>query len=161
MEVKDLKEVEVKNVEVEEIKVKDVETEHIQSRGVEVENIETKDVEIESAKAKSVESANTKEVKGETKHLSLLSVGYTFQSWNNVDSFFETYSRQFGFAIIKKRFGYYKEGTINHRSFRCEFGGVYNPKKQVDINAHRERQSKRQKCDLHINLSFHKISLVS
>ncbi|CAG8518928.1 9729_t:CDS:1, partial [Gigaspora rosea] len=64
MEVKDLKEVEVKNVEVEEIKVKDVETEHIQSRGVEVENIETKDVEIESAKAKSVESANTKEVKG-------------------------------------------------------------------------------------------------
>ncbi|CAG8793187.1 6548_t:CDS:2 [Gigaspora margarita] len=158
IEVKDLEEVEVKNVEVEDIEVKDIETEHIQSRGVEVENIEKEDIEIEGAEAKSVEGMDAKEVERETEifryDFSLLSVGYTFQSWNDVDSFLKTYSRQFGFAIIKKRVGYYKNGMINHRFFRCEFGGIYNPKKQVDINAHCEQQSKHQGCDWHINLNF-------
>ncbi|CAG8774383.1 2222_t:CDS:2, partial [Cetraspora pellucida] len=46
-------------------------------------------------------------------------VGYMFQNWNDVDSFFETYGRQFGFAVIKIRVEQDNDGIIKHRAFGC------------------------------------------
>ncbi|CAG8693188.1 14021_t:CDS:2, partial [Racocetra persica] len=39
-----------------------------------------------------------------------------------------------------------------------EFGGKYVPKKSININTHRNRQSKRKGCEWHINLSLPKKS---
>jgi hypothetical protein len=55
----------------------------------------------------------------------------------------EAYGKRHGFTIIKKRLSWRKDGNIRHRSFRCEFGGRYQPQKQIDINSHRDRKLKR------------------
>ncbi|CAG8754322.1 26525_t:CDS:2, partial [Gigaspora margarita] len=86
---------------------------------------------------------------------STLSVGYTFQNWDDVDSFFEAYGRQFGFSIIKKRVER-DNNIIRYRALGCEFGGKYSPKKNVDINTHCDRWSKYQGCKWHVNLNFPK-----
>ncbi|CAG8833053.1 8828_t:CDS:2, partial [Gigaspora margarita] len=84
---------------------------------------------------------------------STLSIGYTFQNWNDVDSFFEAYGWQFGFSIIKKRVKC-DNNIIRYRALGCEFGGTYSPKKNVDINTYCDRQSKHQGCEWHVNLNF-------
>jgi len=48
----------------------------------------------------------------------------------------EAYGKKHGFAIIKKRLSRRKDGSIHHRSFGCEFGGNYQPKKHIDIDNH-------------------------
>ena len=65
----------------------------------------------------------------------------------------ETYGKKHGFTIIKKRLGRHEDGNIKHRSFGCEFGGRYQPRKQVDINSHRDRKTKRQQCSWNINFN--------
>ncbi|CAG8735556.1 17045_t:CDS:2, partial [Dentiscutata erythropus] len=86
-----------------------------------------------------------------TYNFSMLRVGYTFKEWCDVDSFFKAYGQYYGFAIIKKRVER-SNGLIKSRTF----GGKYNPKKNIDINTHNNRRSKRQKCQWHINLNFSK-----
>ncbi|CAG8485047.1 14310_t:CDS:2 [Cetraspora pellucida] len=51
-----------------------------------------------------------------------------FQNWDDVNSFFEAYGQQFGFAIIKKRVEH-DNNIIRYRSLGCEFEGKYSPKK--------------------------------
>uniref|UniRef100_U9UY87 FAR1 domain-containing protein n=1 Tax=Rhizophagus irregularis (strain DAOM 181602 / DAOM 197198 / MUCL 43194) TaxID=747089 RepID=U9UY87_RHIID len=65
----------------------------------------------------------------------------------------EAYGKRHGFTIIKKRLGQREDGSIKHHSFRCEFGGRYHPQKQVDINSHRDRKSKRQQCPWNANFN--------
>src|ERR1044072_4492306 len=65
----------------------------------------------------------------------------------------EAYGKEHGFTTIKKRLGRHEDGNIKHRSFGCEFGGRYQPQKQVDINNHRDRKSKRQKCPWNVNFN--------
>jgi hypothetical protein len=65
----------------------------------------------------------------------------------------EAYGKKHGFTTIKKRLIRHENGNIKHRSFGCEFGGRYQPQKQVDINNHRNRQSKRQQCAWNANLN--------
>jgi hypothetical protein len=65
----------------------------------------------------------------------------------------EAYGKRHGFTIIKKRLGLHENGSIKHRSFGCEFGGRYKSQKQVDINIHRDRKSKRQQCPWNANIN--------
>lgn len=65
----------------------------------------------------------------------------------------EAYGKEHGFAIIKKRLIRHGDGSIRHRSFGCEFGGRYQPKKTIDINKHRDRKSKRQQCTWNANFN--------
>ena len=65
----------------------------------------------------------------------------------------EAYGKKHGFAIIKKRLIRHEDGSIKHRSFGCEFGGRHQPRKQVDINNHRDRKSKRQQCAWNANFN--------
>src|SRR5437763_13270246 len=87
-----------------------------------------------------------------------LCVGCIFKSWENVDTIMEGYGKKHGFTIIKKRLIRHENGSIKHRSFGCEFGGRYQPKKQVDINNHRDRKSKRQQCLWNANFNCPKNS---
>ncbi|CAG8853418.1 20727_t:CDS:2, partial [Gigaspora margarita] len=67
---------------------------------------------------------------GETQHdFSLLKLGYTFPLWDDVEAFFKAYGQYHGFAVIKIRVEQCNDGIIRHRSFGCEFGGKYVPKK--------------------------------
>ncbi len=65
----------------------------------------------------------------------------------------EAYGKKHGFTTIKKRLMRHEDGSIKHRSFRCEFGGRYVPEKLVDINNHRDRKSKRQQCPWSVNFN--------
>ena len=58
----------------------------------------------------------------------------------------KAYGKKHRFAIIKKQLIHHEDDNIRHRSFGCEFDGRYQPKKQIDINKHRDRKSKRQQC---------------
>ncbi|CAG8668959.1 2853_t:CDS:2, partial [Ambispora gerdemannii] len=82
-----------------------------------------------------------------------LRTGYVFSSWEEVDTIMEAYGKQQGFTIIKKRLDRYSDGSIKHRGFGCEFGGRYQPKKQIDIYNHRDHKSKRQECEWHANVN--------
>ncbi|CAB4493127.1 unnamed protein product [Rhizophagus irregularis] len=77
----------------------------------------------------------------------------TFRSWGDVDGIIKAYGKRHEFTIIKKRLGQREDGSIKHRSFRCEFGGRYHPQKQVDINSHRDRKSKCQQCPWNANFN--------
>ena len=68
----------------------------------------------------------------------------------------EAYDKKYGFTVIKKRLNRHEDGNIKHRSFGCEFGGRYQPKKLVDIDKHRERKSKRQQCAWSANFNCSK-----
>lgn len=65
----------------------------------------------------------------------------------------EAFGKKHGFTIIKKRLSRHKDGNIKHRSFGCEFGGRYQPHKQVDTNSHRDSKSKRQHCPWNANFN--------
>ncbi|RHZ64254.1 hypothetical protein Glove_326g242 [Diversispora epigaea] len=82
-----------------------------------------------------------------------LCVGCVFNSWENIDAIMEAYGKKHGFTIIKKRLMRHENGNIKHRSFGCEFGGRHQPKKQVDINKHHDRKSKRQQCAWNANFN--------
>jgi hypothetical protein len=48
----------------------------------------------------------------------------------------KAYGKKHGFTAIKKRLDRHEDGSIKHRSFGCEFGGHYQPKKNIDIDNH-------------------------
>ncbi|CAG8782900.1 3460_t:CDS:2, partial [Racocetra persica] len=100
----------------------------------------------------SCDNANAEKVKNIGKmqyDFFLLKVGYTFDSWDDIDSYFKAYSQYSGFVVIKKWVEQCNDSVIRHRSFRCEFGGKYVPKKSIDINVYRNKRSKRQGHELH------------
>lgn len=70
----------------------------------------------------------------------------------------EAFSKKNGFTVIKKRLIRHDDGSIKHRGLGCEYGGRYQPKKQIDINNHRDRKSKRQQCAWNANLNCPKNS---
>ncbi|CAG8694059.1 1913_t:CDS:2 [Dentiscutata heterogama] len=84
------------------------------------------------------DEATTEEVnRDKTQHdFSLLKLGYTFPSWDDIEAFFKAYGQYHGFAIIKIRVEQRNDGVIRYRSLGCEFGGKYIPMKSIDINAY-------------------------
>ncbi|CAG8847487.1 37024_t:CDS:2 [Gigaspora margarita] len=149
----DIQDVEDVVSEVQDVEHVDSEVQNVEHIDNEIQNVE----DIENVENVDNEAEDIVHGKKESPYdFSLLCVGYTFQNWNDVDSFFNAYGRQFGFAVIKKRVEHGNDGIIKHRSFGCEFGGTYSPKKIINVNAHREGKSKRQGCKWHINLSFPK-----
>ncbi|CAG8773573.1 36211_t:CDS:1 [Racocetra persica] len=88
----------------------------------------------------------------------ILAVGTTFQNWENVDEFLEIYGRERGFVVRKKRVERDEMGMVRKRTYDCEHGGRYTPKKKAAVHEQRNRTSKRIECGWHINLSFPKTS---
>jgi hypothetical protein len=82
-----------------------------------------------------------------------LCVSCIFDSWESVDFTIEAYGKKHRFGIIKKQLMRHENGDIKHRSFGCEFGGRYQPRKQVDINKLRDRKSKHQQCIWNANFN--------
>jgi len=89
-----------------------------------------------------------------------LCIGCTFRLWESIDIIMEAYGKRHGFTAIKKRLIRHEDGSIKHRSFGCEFGSHYQPKKQVDINNHRDRKSKRQQYAWNANYNCSKNSQI-
>ncbi|CAG8511743.1 10159_t:CDS:1 [Paraglomus occultum] len=85
-----------------------------------------------------------------------LAVGTTFNSWENVDEFLLAYGRQQGFVVRKKRVEKDDAGLVRKRTYDCEHGGRYTPKKKAPLSDQRNRKSKRIECGWHINLSYPK-----
>ncbi|CAG8732015.1 14546_t:CDS:1, partial [Cetraspora pellucida] len=71
----------------------------------------------------------------------------------DVDTIMKAYGIKHGFTIIKKQLSYHENGSIKHHSFGCEFGGHYQPKKQINVDDHRDHKSKRQQCEWHVNIN--------
>ncbi|CAG8482873.1 12568_t:CDS:1 [Acaulospora morrowiae] len=88
----------------------------------------------------------------------ILAVGTTFQNWEHVDEFLELYGRERGFVVRKKRVERDEMGMVRKRTYDCEHGGRYTPKKKAAVHEQRNRTSKRIECGWHINLSFPKTS---
>ncbi|CAG8448952.1 10013_t:CDS:1 [Ambispora leptoticha] len=87
-----------------------------------------------------------------------LAVGSIFQNWENVDEFLDQYGREQGFVVRKKRVERDELGIVRKRTYDCEHGGRYTPKKKAALHEQRNRTSKRIQCNWHINLSFPKTS---
>ncbi|CAG8515925.1 7223_t:CDS:2 [Paraglomus brasilianum] len=85
-----------------------------------------------------------------------LAVGTTFNSWETVDEFLLAYGRQQGFVVRKKRVEKDDAGLVRKRTYDCEHGGRYTPKKKAPLSDQRNRKSKRIECGWHINLSYPK-----
>ncbi|CAG8835039.1 30113_t:CDS:1, partial [Racocetra persica] len=52
-----------------------------------------------------------------------------FDSWTEIEVFFEEYGRQNGFIVIKYCIRKDKGGLIHKQTFICEFGEKYSPNK--------------------------------
>ncbi|CAG8500330.1 10954_t:CDS:1 [Diversispora eburnea] len=87
-----------------------------------------------------------------------LAVGTTFQNWEHVDEYLDIYGRERGFVVRKKRVERDEMGMVRKRTYDCEHGGRYTPKKKAAVHEQRNRTSKRIECGWHINLSFPKTS---
>ncbi|CAJ0848018.1 4969_t:CDS:2 [Entrophospora sp. SA101] len=87
-----------------------------------------------------------------------IAVGSTFLNWEQVDEVLELYGREKGFVVRKKRVERDDMGMVRKRTYDCEHGGRYTPKKKAAIHEQRNRTSKRIECGWHINLSFPKTS---
>ncbi|CAG8698790.1 4834_t:CDS:2, partial [Dentiscutata heterogama] len=74
----------------------------------------------------------------------ILAVGTTFQNWENVDEFLELYGRERGFVVRKKRVERDEMGMVRKRTYDCEHGGRYTPKKKAAVHEQRNRTSKPQ-----------------
>ncbi|CAG8691199.1 26762_t:CDS:2 [Dentiscutata erythropus] len=61
-------------------------------------------------------------------------------------------------AVEKKRVERDEMGMVRKRTYDCEHGGRYTPKKKAAVHEQRNRTSKRIECGWHINLSFPKTS---
>src|SRR5204862_4185452 len=66
-----------------------------------------------------------------------LSVGTTFHSWEMVDEFLLAYGRQQGFVVRKKRVEKDDTGLVRKRTYDCEHGGRYTPKKKAPLSDQR------------------------
>nr|CAG8501451.1 15621_t:CDS:2 [Entrophospora candida] len=90
-----------------------------------------------------------------------IAVGSTFLNWEQVDEVLELYGREKGFVVRKKRVERDDMGMVRKRTYDCEHGGRYTPKKKAAIHEQRNRTSKRIECGWHINLSFPKTKAAS
>ncbi|CAG8525572.1 31882_t:CDS:2, partial [Racocetra persica] len=78
-----------------------------------------------------------------------------FNSWTDVETFFEEYGRRNGFIVIKYRVDKNKAGVVHKRTFTCEFGGKYKPNKNQQ-EKQRITKTKKVNCPWYINLSYGK-----
>ncbi|CAG8672958.1 14123_t:CDS:2, partial [Acaulospora morrowiae] len=85
-------------------------------------------------------------------------VGQVFETWDDVDKYFNDYAWQKNFVVIKIRNDRDPppEQTCRRRIFACDHQGTYGPKKSVILKNQRNSRSKRSGCPWHINVTFPK-----
>ncbi|CAG8685675.1 6228_t:CDS:2, partial [Acaulospora morrowiae] len=85
-------------------------------------------------------------------------VGQVFETWDDVDKYFNDYTWQKNFVVIKIRNDrdLPPEQTCRQRTFACDHQGTYGPKKSVILENQRNSRSKRSGCSWHVNVTFPK-----
>src|SRR6185312_9792821 len=80
-----------------------------------------------------------------------------FETWEEVESYFDEYGARNGFATVKYRMERNSKGQIHKRTIICEFGGKYKSKKKLESalkGTQRNTKTKKLSCPWHVNLSF-------
>jgi len=76
-------------------------------------------------------------------------IDITFNSWDEVETFFLEYSARNGFAVNKYRKKSSKTGIVKNRTFCCEFYGTYKSKKSLAAaqnETQRNTKTKKKNC---------------
>ncbi|CAG8556788.1 25124_t:CDS:1, partial [Racocetra persica] len=76
-----------------------------------------------------------------------------FDSWTEVEMFFEEYGKQNRFTVIKYRVEKNSLGMIHMRTFNCEFEEKYRPNKNQKVKQ-KNTKTKKVNCQWHVNFSF-------
>ena len=90
-----------------------------------------------------------------------LYVGQLFFTWEDAEKYLNNYSRIKGFSIRRKRVETSTEnGTkvLRKVTWECSCAGKYQPKKKINPEIQRNRQSKCTDCQWHINGNLSKSS---
>jgi hypothetical protein len=87
-----------------------------------------------------------------------LHIGDVFDDWKSVDTFIHQYclERGFGYQIFRNDKDQTDSSIIRRKSFRCSSSGIYEAKKGIDQNLHRQRNTKKCNCQWHCNFTFPK-----
>ncbi|CAG8795422.1 10558_t:CDS:2, partial [Racocetra fulgida] len=75
--------------------------------------------------------------------------GQSFQTWDEAEKYLEDYGREKGFSIRKKRSESITENgnkVMIRVNWECSCAGKYQPKKVLNPEKHRNRQSKATEC---------------
>jgi hypothetical protein len=75
--------------------------------------------------------------------------GKVFQTWDDCDSFLDSWSKKNGFRLKKDRVER-EGGVIRRRTYLCDHGGSYNS------NSKKDTSTKKTRCPFLVNVSFPK-----
>src|ERR1041384_4201593 len=75
-------------------------------------------------------------------------IDYTFEDWDAVEVFINTYAKRKGFVAIKSRkdLDVVDKNITRFRVFKCWKAGTNKPKKVDDVSLHREGSSNKTNC---------------
>ncbi|CAB4491665.1 hypothetical protein RhiirA5_507384 [Rhizophagus irregularis] len=88
-----------------------------------------------------------------------LTLGQTFQTWDEAEKFLNDYALEKGFSIRRKRTENDDNKILRKISWECCCAGNYQPKKILNPNDQRNRQSKATGCKWRVNGNLPKNSL--
>ncbi|PKK56052.1 hypothetical protein RhiirC2_858769 [Rhizophagus irregularis] len=90
----------------------------------------------------------------------VLSIGKEFDSWEEVNRFFDEYALSKGFAIRKCRGDYISledsSQRLVRRTYSCTFSGNYRPNKATDLSKQRQHTSNSIGCPWKASLNWPK-----
>ncbi|CAG8707658.1 28412_t:CDS:2, partial [Racocetra persica] len=86
-----------------------------------------------------------------------LHIGFTFDTWKEVDKFLESYRKFKGFSFQRSRTNFHSDNSgIRRRSYEYSKSRVHKAKKIVDITKQHKRHSTAIDCEWHVNFNNHK-----
>ncbi|CAG8845031.1 3581_t:CDS:2, partial [Gigaspora margarita] len=81
------------------------------------------------------------------------SINDTFPSWPIAEHYIIEYGYQKGFVPIKVHNKINNNGCLMNLYYKCEFGSIYQPKKNVVLQNQRNKGTKKVNCNWQLNLS--------
>ncbi|PKC54311.1 hypothetical protein RhiirA1_477567 [Rhizophagus irregularis] len=103
-----------------------------------------------------IDSSSEDDIENPTSNLTL---GQTFQTWDEAEKFLNDYALEKGFSIRRKRTENDDNKILRKISWECCCAGNYQPKKILNPNDQRNRQSKATGCKWRVNGNLPKNSL--
>ncbi|CAB4468012.1 unnamed protein product [Rhizophagus irregularis] len=103
-----------------------------------------------------IDSSSEDDIENPTSNLTL---GQTFQTWDEAEKFLNDYALEKGFSIRRKRTENDDNKILRKISWECCCAGNYQPKKILNPNDQRNCQSKATGCKWRVNGNLPKNSL--